>query len=241
MHSPPHVHRQCSVEPPGCLYSGSCASLFCFEGASSGKKVQVTRYTHRGPGTIIVVDNTDGIENGTLRTNDTVNPAGLSCNVLVNADYAPHNGVTYKFFSSFQCPSSQYPLGDMHQNASAIAQCRVPCENFDFPPYEVLRIWGGCPFANLTEADGWFSDGPNGNPQMCIPRAQCIDRCGAEGNGCLYSGSCVSRLCISGVDSKQPAIFTSLSDDGSVSAIFLNDSVLVVDAKAPYYRYKDRL
>lgn len=231
----------CGAEPSGCLYSGSCASLFCFEGAQSRKTAQVTRFTHRGPGTIVVVDNIDGPENGTLLTTDISNPVILANTMLLGADHSSYRGTGYKFFSSFQCPSSQYPIGDMRQNASAVAQCRVPCENFDFSPYEVLRIWDGCGFANSTEAERWFSIGLNGNPQLCIPREICIDRCGTEGFGCVYSGSCVSRHCLSGVDSKQPAIFTNLLDDGSISEVFVNNSGPVVDADPPYYKYEDSL
>lgn len=187
------------------------------------------------------MDNAEGTENGALLTVGTSNPVKPSSNVVLSADQIPSNNITYKFLSSFQCPSSQYPIGDMRLNESAVAQCRVPCENFDFSPYEALRIATGCQFATLPEADSWFSNGPNGNPQVCIPREQCFGKCGEQGYGCVHSGTCISRFCFSDMDSQQPAIFTNLSDDGSISEVFVNNSGPVVDADPPYYKFEDSL
>lgn len=99
----------------------------------------------------------------------------------------------------------------------------------------MVRISTGCDFCGESEAQKWFTPGPDDKPQVCIPRETCIEMCGPEGYGCVYSGSSLTRLCFSGVDSKRPAVFTTLSDDGRESELFVDNGGEPVDADPPAF------
>lgn len=221
---------ECGEEEQGCVYTGSCGSQICFNDSNSGSPARIQRYTHRGPGTVILVENT---ENGTTSSTDANIPADLPLVVHRGADYCLRNGEAVGFKSSKSCSLS--PLSDGRENATEQGQCRVACESFDYSPYEVVRIFTDCNFCSTSAADEWFTPGPGDEPHVCIPRQVCIDECGPEGYGCVYSGSCMSRICFSGIDSKKPAVFTALSDDGKESELSVDNNGEPVDTDPPVF------
>lgn len=205
------------------MYTGSCASQICFRGSDSNKTAEILRYTHRGPGTVILVDNTEGSQNGTTNSTDVDNPGDLSQVLLGGADNCDYQDQgLLQYATSTTCATS--PLGDGREEARDKVQCRVACKFFDFSPYEVVRLATRCAFCSSDGAEEWFTQNSGQQPRVCIPRETCIERCGPEGYGCVYTGSCETRICFSGIDSKRPAVFTTLSDDGKDSELSVDNS-----------------
>lgn len=229
---PRHVCiQECGPEKPGCIHSGSCASQICFTGADSNKTAQIKRYTHAGPGTIVVVDNTLGSQNGSLSSTISDNPDELVRVISDGKDYCRQSGLQYSVAST--SGGSNEPLSS--QSKSEVSQCRALNAYYNFSQVEVVRMNTDCGYCGLTEAQQYVSIIDSTYPHICIPRALCIEQCGAEGYGCIYTGSCQSRICFSGINSKMPAYFTTLNQNGSASNLSVDNSGGPVDADPPAF------
>lgn len=213
------------------MYTGSCASQICFTDSITNATARIQRYTHRGPGTVILVENS---ENGTMTSGDTSNSGGLPLTIVKGGEQCFRNGEDLLNSVAKNC--SLGPIADGREDATQQEQCRVACNDFDYSPYEVVRIFNSsCTFCSTSDAEEWFTPAPVDEKHICVPRQVCIDVCGPEGYGCVYSGSCRSRICFSGIDSKKPAVFTTLSDDGKESELFVDNSGGPVDADPPVF------
>lgn len=233
----------CGPEKEGCIYTGTCISQLCFKGAHSGKSARFQRYTFAGPGTILAVDDEPGVEKGVeLITNDT-NPSQFPSVVRASGDGCKTKDGLHLFHVSYSCPLASYPVEDARQELikDMGTQCRAVCENFNFSNYEVVIAPSVCGLCSKNDADQYFSlDANTLEKEVCIPREICIEQCGPEGYGCVYSGSCVSRICFSGINSKKPAVFTTLDDSGRKSEIELDNDGAAVDADPPIFAFVDK-
>lgn len=224
----------CGPELPGCVYTGSCSSQLCFSSAVSNKTAQVKRYTHRGQGTVLLIDETIGPGNGTLREVVSAKDDTLDGIFNNSIDYCPDRGASFPISAS---GDFEGPLTDGRRTLlTKSGQCRVPSTFFNFSEYEVVRVPTNCDYCDSSLAALWISfDFFNKYTRICIPREICIQQCGTEGYGCVYTGSCQSRICFSGIDSKLPAVFTRLSDDGTDSEISVDNSGGPVDNDPPVF------
>lgn len=229
--------EQCGPEQDGCIYTGSCASQICFSGEDSDEPAQVLRYTHHGPGTILAVSDPSDSANGSILSTSDTNPSKPPPSVTEGGD--PCLGEDVLFRISSDCLSEEFSLSDSRQDSLGPQQCRTVCNTFNYDSYEVVRFFLGrsCDFCDKPESASWFTNLNTSNVQVCIPRSVCIENCGAEGYGCVYSGSCRSRICFSGIDSKKPALFTTLNDEGSTNMIEIDNTGPPVDADPPIFTY----
>lgn len=187
-------------------------------------------YTYQRSGSIIQVDNNPGPESGPLQSTRIDAPQKLSPVLFNGGDPC---GPFQFINSSGECSAS--PLTDARDPDAGDRQCRTVCQDYDFSQYEVVRIFTLCNYCASLDAARWFSESSDESKYVCIPRSTCIEQCGAAGHGCVYSGSCQTRICFSGIDAKRPAQFTRLSDDGSESELSVDNSGALLDEDPPVF------
>lgn len=222
---PRHVCiERCGPELPGCVYTGSCFSQICFKSAVDNTTATITRFTHHGPGTQLVVKSSESFINVAAP-----NTRWLSSRYDYSDDVCDGAENGYRVDTSGECSA----IGDGEE--ADHYQCRVVCGTFDMSSLEVIRLPTYCSFCNRTEASQWIHENSRGKKRICIPRQTCIEQCGLEGYGCVYTGSCESRICFSSVNSKKAALFTFRNDTGSASSILVDHAGVLVDKDPPVF------
>lgn len=214
----------CGPELPGCVYTGSCGSQVCFEGAQSTKTALFKLSTVTGPGTILTVDNTPGSENGTLISTDPTKPDDIPDPIEDGQDYCSSLGVLFPTME-YCTFSNEGPIGDGRDEiSSGAAQCRGMCDGFDISGYEVVRLDTNCNRCNEADVADQYFENDGSIISLCIPRQSCEDSCGDEPEGCVYTGSCRSLICFYGINSKKMATLTLVNDMGTSSSISVDNS-----------------
>ena len=215
---------QCGEEKPGCVYTGSCRSQICFFGSSSSKPAVFKRLTKNGPRSIITVDNSE-----------TGNPSNASATITQSQnihypnairnekDVCEKRGTAYPLSSS-SCKSSNFLIDPRGSSDFSSDQCRQACLDFNEEEYEVSVLRNTCDYCDTAEADE-FEIPMGGFSAICIRRSLCIEKCGKEEPGCVYTGSCRSQICYSGIDSKKPAYFSRITHAGPRSIITVDNSI----------------
>lgn len=213
---------QCGPELPGCIYSGSCASQLCFEGNTSGKKATRQLITVKGPGTVFKVDDTPGKNvNGTLISTYPGFPSDIPQSIAYGEDYCSSRGLLLN--TARDCFTTRKPITDALTTSSQVdAQCRIMCFNYNRRTYGVLRRPVDCNLCNQPESDKYVMTGLK-NTTICIPREKCAKSCGKEPDGCVYTGSCRSMICLFGLRTKNAANLT-VTNDGESSTISVDDT-----------------
>lgn len=94
-----------------------------------------------------------------------------------------------------------WPIGDAH--FGDYRQCRVACQ-FSEPDEDFFQVTHyatttGCPFCETDDVKTYVTPSDSGL-DICVPRGRCINECGAERPGCVYTGSCASQICLLGLD-----------------------------------------
>lgn len=230
---PRHVCiENCGPEKPGCVYTGSCFSQNCFKSSVNNKSVNITRYTHRGPGSQFQVQ----LPNGTLITGTSSGYKGLSDMISDGYDVCGVRDASFSI-STYSGRSDYSPITDACLNGGRDhCQCRVANTDFGISDLEVVQIPTNCDFCNTAKAEKWFNEIPFGAVKsICIPRQTCIDNCGPEGYGCVYTGSCRSRLCYSSIESKKPLLFSFPNETGFSSTVLMDKSGAPIDQDPPVF------
>lgn len=203
----------CGPEKPGCVYSGSCTSQTCFWNQKTRKTALIKRATHIGPGTVLQIE--------TAKENVVVGDKlfdVLPTLVYTGGDTCTNaTGHTVFYYrDDDQCDlTGQTPISDGKRSHHIFQSCRSICRRFHDRNYEVIQVSKAlCNFCTTAKSHRFQKKTANGQ-RICIPRSICVEKCGPEPAGCIYSGSCQTLFCFSGIDSKLPADIRVLKDDGS--------------------------
>lgn len=214
----------CGPERPGCVYSGSCGALICASGANSSKSAVVKRVTHAGPGTVFAVDGASTPTKGPTRLpgdNRTVHLCNSTMGFPQATDYCDPTGRTA-----------------IVDGRGKWGQCRAVCRRFDRQEWEMVRFVTKCRFCGRPEV-GTYISRVVGKAGICVPREKCVEVCGVERPGCVYTGSCLSQMCFSGINSKRPAeIVFDAEGRGKVS---VNDTGPPIGTDPPVYEMEAKM
>eukprot|EP00178_Gracilaria_changii_P012629 TRINITY_DN35740_c0_g1_i1.p1 TRINITY_DN35740_c0_g1~~TRINITY_DN35740_c0_g1_i1.p1 ORF type:complete len:426 (+),score=39.64 TRINITY_DN35740_c0_g1_i1:115-1392(+) len=190
----------CGNEPPGCVYSGTCRELVCFHEKNTGRAADFRRVTFSGPRTIVRVNDSETSDQGSrLAPFEAVLESKDSC-----------SGQRYSLHNSLCDESSDTFLSDgRKEKGDILTQCRTVCRNLQNEDVEIVRMrtyCGACrSFANSS---------------LCIPQSECQEKCDTPfSEGCVFTGSCKSLVCVSGIDSKLPAVLNSTDESGEHGTI----------------------
>lgn len=238
--------RACGEEPPGCVYSGSCATLVCFSVPSSGatgssarassdlEPAALVRVTLAGPGSWAGTEEAPpfvgGGPPGALVATDDCGSLGGRPPVAVHCPPSVSSSADDETADP-GAGGLVPPLADARvRRAGADAQCRALCAGFAAAGVEVVRVASGCFFcrdaraaAHITNGEG----GPEGEGEnwhhICVPGGVCADECGGSPPpGCVFSGTCASWLCFSDADTRRPAhVSTGEGDNGTGATVEL--------------------
>lgn len=192
--------KKCGPEKLGCAYTGSCTSQTCFKSASTGCPAELTRVTHYGPGSIVIV--------GDISTNGNREQVFPPFESRFLEDCIG-DGRQFSFERTIE--NCSFPL--VHPVDRIVvadgrigrgnAQCRAACETYFNKSVEIVMVWNSkCTYCKTAEADPYID---LANKDICIPRGLCRRECGSPHAGCIYSGTCRSQFCFSAIDSRQPA------------------------------------
>lgn len=215
--------RHCGPESPGCVYSGACTSQVCFSSSLNSAPAKLERVTYAGPGSYVSV--------GSHRTSAENNTPQVTFE-LRRAEWCGSIRDIFRKFkyvrrSASECLSSDVlqdgRLEELRVNGT---QCRASCEKYRDPLVEVVVFMASCGFCD-TEAATDFIDSISG--KVCIPRKVCERHCGPPRPGCVYTGSCRSQLCYSGIDSKKPAHISWTSDNNVRIVVDNEENATTID------------
>lgn len=199
----------CGDESRGCVYSGTCQQQICFHDEYSGTAASLHLISHAGPGSVIQV-----VENS--KPSEIKRIGGKRINVLPDTiisgfDVCLGPETKYPLSSSCSSTSASVALKSETAPTESDSQCRSLCRSFQDTQYEVVRR---PTFCNIC-SESFFNKYKNSPAAyICIPLKTCRENCGEEGEGCVYSGTCASIFCFSGISSKKPATLKWDGEEG---------------------------
>ncbi|CAN8062193.1 unnamed protein product [Agarophyton chilense] len=198
----------CGEEPPGCVYSGSCRELTCFTDKNTRRPADFTRISFAGPRTIVRV-------NDSYTTDETELNVAFDA-VLESRDLCGESQY-YHTFDSVCRQSKDVFLSDRRADDNSMpGQCRTACRNLHNDNVEIVRMRTGC---NACDS--------RNDSYLCIPQAECHEKCASPYSrveGCVFTGTCQSLVCVSGIDSKLAAVLNITDETGSEGAILSVDN-----------------
>jgi len=229
---------ECGPEEPGCVYTGSCQSQICFESALSEKKAEFRRITHSGARSSFTVDHS-GPDDTEPNLELFIAEPGAVFQQYVESriDRCPALAFVLPFRRVLCLNPGLSPLGALQSTPfePVVAQCRNVCASFDYTNYEVVVIPTECGFCNKEDAQEFIEEFEEGSREICVPHDRCDSECGTAYPGCVYSGSCESLICYSGIDSRKAATFPTLTDSGVQTTISVNNSGMPSSIDLPVF------
>lgn len=183
------------------MYSGTCREFTCFHDKNTGKPANFSRLTYAGPRSIVRVNESSTSDNP---LNSRPFDAVLNSRDRCSDDHRPR--------THGQCAeSTNLFLSNQGDEDEEFVQCRSACRNIQNEEVEIVRMRTNCKSCSSPD-----------QPYVCIPQSECRDKCKAPlVEGCVFTGSCKSLICVSGIDSKLPAV-VNVSDDTGIGGIIVS-------------------
>lgn len=222
--------QSCGQEKPGCVYSGTCTSQTCFK--ANGKPVTITRATFAGPGTLIQFVTADG-RKVTIGENYRIVPTTVSD----NGDVCRPVSGNYTIYArdTLQCGrSGMQAIADGKDPINTNEACRSVCSQYNNRDAEVISSFSTCEYCSSQAADKYKTI-HSVKKRICVPRSVCIENCGPELPGCIYSGTCETMHCFSGIDSKKPAVIQVRQDNGSDVEVLIDNQGPALSIDPPIF------
>ncbi|PXF45584.1 hypothetical protein BWQ96_04661 [Gracilariopsis chorda] len=173
----------------------------CIGQENTGKHASFTRLKFAGPRSIVRVNESV--------TSDTPSKYGPVDAVLISEDRCSDDNRPRTHGHCAE--STNLYLSDQGDDDEEFVQCSRACRNIRNEEVEIFRMRTNCKSCSSLS-----------QPYLSIAQSECRDRCNAPlVEGCVFPGSCKSLVCVSGIDSKLPAV-VNVSDDTGKGGIIVS-------------------